>query len=981
MRKNPRSVGDYGVVINEKAEKLWHGKCSREAQYAYEYGQEALKKGALYQACFWLGRADRLAPKDVKVGFSYCMALLKAGRFKRFLDRLEGLKKNLYVRELIFAECLALWGNGKKAEAESILKEALSRYVSPVEFHSLIEVFVTQGQYPGWGELSNSGLLTIHASQPVSLVIDGRQLGLFETREVWLGSVFREGVCLDWAQGRRLSVKAGGQHLLGSPFDIKALTHCESLVWPQASALEGWLWYPAEPEFVPHIQVDGKDWITAERSADIGLFNPLGQVKAFSLPLSDLSDQGRETVRLTNDHGAILTGTPLDPKLGRVLGRKMPYPAQYRPVPVQPRPSRNVRRRLERPRCVVILPVYAGYQATMECLTSVLETAPTSVEIIVIDDASPEKNIARALDKLAADNKITLLRNTENQGFPASVNRGLRYAEGADVILLNSDTVVFEGWVQRLQEWLNITDVGTVTPFSNHATLLSYPSVEKENPFPDKREARLIDQYCQENGTSTEIELPTGNGFCMAISAECLAETGWFRDDIFVQGYGEENDFCLRATARGFRHLAAVNVYVRHKGGNSFGKSRLALIERNLKILNALHPGYDLLVAEFMRRDPLFMIRRRLDLMCLMQKARKKGAVLLIEHNYGGGVARTVQQRAEAYEREGLLALRLRPSFQGCVLESCNDPDLWPNLCFALPEDSMLLIRCLRKVGVQSVEWHHLVGHAPWIRRLHKFLDVPLDIFVHDHVWFCPRIILLNPEGRYCGERSVQACKECIRRDRKDLKEKITIDELLERSIEEFKSARSITAPSYDAARRLERHFPQIEGLVKVHAPENEAAFPPLRISPASGKNFYRVGVVGGISRWKGYEILLELGQYIRQHGLPLEIVLIGGTRDDQALINAGIQVTGTYDDKEVLSLIEEMELDVGFLPSIAPETWSYALSWLWKAGLAVICFDIGAVSERIRRRGDEAGKILPLGLPVERLASYILHYLSSRKK
>lgn len=979
MNKDPRFSGDYGTIINKDAEELWYKKCSWEAQYAYENGQKASEQELLRQACFWFGRASRLATKDVKVAFAYSMALLKAGQFERALLHLRALKKKLDDREVVFSECLGLWGAGKRAEAAESLKEVLPHYVPPSAFHDLIETLVTQEQKPGWVELSNSGLLKIHASQPVSLTLDGRKLGVFDDKTLWLGSAFQEGLCPGWAQGRNLSVKAGGEHLLGSPLNISSLTRCNSLVWPDASGLKGWLWYPAEPEFIPHILINNRSWLVVDEAAEINQFNPLGHAKSFSISLQELAEQGRDLVRLHNDHQVSLTGAPVDPRLGRVIERKTPYPAQYLPLPVQSRPLRSGIKRAKAPRCVVIIPVYGDYAATMACLKSVLETIPASVELVVIDDASPERSIVRALDRLAAEGRITLLRNKENLGFPASVNKGFHYVQNADVILLNSDTLVFSGWVERLREWLSLRDVGTVTPFSNHATLLSYPSVKEENPVPDKREARLIDQLCQENGTATEIELPTANGFCMAISAECLAETGFFRATIFAQGYGEENDFCLRATARGFRHLAGVNIYVRHTGGSSFKKNRLPLIERNVKFLNALHPGYDMAVAEFAHRDPLHLVRRRLDFLLMTKKGRKKGAVLLIEHNYGGGVARAVQQRAEFYEQQGILALRLRPSSQGCVLELCRDPALWPNLHFALPEENILLATCLRKIGVQFIEWHHLAGHAPWIRRLHHFLGVPFDIFVHDHVWFCPRITLLNHKGYYCGERGVQACRECIKHDPVTAQEEVTIDGLLERSSEEFLAARSITAPTFDAAQRLVRHFPDLRD-VTVQALEDETSFPPVRPLGRTETSVCRIGVLGGISRWKGYDVLHELGRYIQQTALPIQLILIGGTEDDRTLMDAGIQVTGTYDDKDVLSLIAEAEVDIGFIPSIAPETWSYALSWLWKAGLEVVCFDIGAVRERIQRRGAGTGVILPLGFPVDRLANYILRHVMLRK-
>ena len=61
--------------------------------------------------------------------------------------------------------------------------------------------------------------------------------------------------------------------------------------------------------------------------------------------------------------------------------------------------------------------------------------------VIVIDDASPEPDLIGALDRLAQQKRIRLIRNRRNQGFSVSANAGISAAAGRDVILLNSDTL------------------------------------------------------------------------------------------------------------------------------------------------------------------------------------------------------------------------------------------------------------------------------------------------------------------------------------------------------------------------------------------------------------------------------------------------------------------------------------------------------------------------------------------------------------
>jgi len=95
---------------------------------------------------------------------------------------------------------------------------------------------------------------------------------------------------------------------------------------------------------------------------------------------------------------------------------------------------------------------------------------------------------------------------------------------------------------------------------------------------------------------------------------------------------------------------------------------------------------------------------------------------------------------------------------------------------------------------------------------------------------------------------------------------------------------------------------------------------------------------------------------------------------DDEALIATGrIFVTGRYCEAELQALLREQHAHVAFLPSLVPESWSYALSHVWRAGLPAMVFDIGAMAARMRQTG--MGDILPLGLPAAMINEHLLKY------
>ena len=94
-----------------------------------------------------------------------------------------------------------------------------------------------------------------------------------------------------------------------------------------------------------------------------------------------------------------------------------------------------------------------------------------------------------------------------------------------------------------------------------------------------RKSIAAIDKACAEANGQRSIAIPTGVGFCMYIRRACLDEIGLFDAETFGRGYGEENDFCMRAAAAGWRNVLAGDVFVYHEGAVSFSGERLALTE------------------------------------------------------------------------------------------------------------------------------------------------------------------------------------------------------------------------------------------------------------------------------------------------------------------------------------------------------------------------------------------------------------------
>jgi glycosyltransferase involved in cell wall biosynthesis len=133
------------------------------------------------------------------------------------------------------------------------------------------------------------------------------------------------------------------------------------------------------------------------------------------------------------------------------------------------------------------------------------------------------------------------------------------------------------------------------------------------------------------------------------------------------------------------------------------------------------------------------------------------------------------------------------------------------------------------------------------------------------------------------------------------------------------------------------------------------------------------VAVIGAIGVDKGFDVLLDCARDVASRDLAMEFVVVGYTVDDEKLIETGcVFITGAFAPEEATALIRAQFADLAFLPSIWPETWCYALSDAWAAGLPAAVFDIGTPPARIRAAGH--GWVLPLGLPAHRVNDALLH-------
>lgn len=992
-----------------------------EVSRAIRSSRRALDAGDAASAARWLDRACRLKPGDpvsrLRI-ISLCLQLADV-RAESLLHALIADYPDFREPRLGLASLLLR--RGESEHAATALAALLARTAPGPDraFRQVANAIAAASGAPGWVGAASSGTVTV-AIRPAAptgmprLRLDGAILDLR-----WSAvedAVFAAALPARWTHSGTLSADCRGRALLGSPVSLSALRRVEGMVEVAPDGLiGGWAWLPGDPEAEPRLRIFRESRPRAPQflvADDESVTLPAGSgaIRPRGFRFDPEALPGSGPVHVIGPDDRPLPGSPCYPiddwraaaasavAVARLFparsGRRakdFPQPGRWQPVPIGPDgalPARAPSPRVLPARAPVdvVVPVYKGAAEFRACLRALLRALPRRTRIVVVDDATPDAALRRAIEAAAAQRRIVLLRHAENRGFPAAANTGMRRARaqgpgGRDVVLLNSDTLVPRGWLEALADVAySAPDIGACSPFANDASILSYPRVDAPNPAPDLRETdRLAALFREANGAAS-LDLPSAVGHCMYIRRDCLAEVGLFREDLFAQGYGEENDWSIRAARLGWRSVAALGAFVSHRGATSFGSVRLELMRRNTAVLERLHPGYIAFAKAFIGRDPLAAARRKVDALRWAAARGAARAVVLVTHDEGGGVERHVRERAAALRAEGMRPIVLRPAaVDGAEAEawdclvSSGTPDEYPDLRYRLPRELPALLRLLEADRPKHVEIHHLLGHAPIVGKLADRLHVPFDVVLHDSALVCPRVDLCDRTRSYCGEPvAVADCEACIADAGSRLHEQIGVAALRARSHELLRAARSVIAPSEDMARRITRYFSDIAAVVRPW--EAEPPAPPVNGGAPSQDGLLRVCVVGGITEDKGYDVILRCARDAARRALPLDFVVVGHTIDDARLLDTGAAfVTGHFEETELAALIAAQKAGLGFVPSRCPESWCYALTALWRAGLSVAAFDLGAQAERIRRTG--RGFLLPLALPPNRINDELLRY------
>lgn len=593
----------------------------------------------------------------------------------------------------------------------------------------------------------------------------------------------------------------------------------------------------------------------------------------------------------------------------------------------------------------VVVPVYGGLEETQECIESALATLPHWAQLVVINDASPEPELTQWLRERTTTARFTLLENEQNLGFVATVNRGMKLNPKRDVLLLNSDVEVANDWLERIREAAYSRGrVGSITPFSNNATICSFPNFCEDNElFMGMNVQQLDDQFSTYGNENNLVEVPTGVGFCMYIRRDCLNEVGYFDVETFGRGYGEENDWCQRAAKAGWPNFHQLNVFVYHKGGVSFAGEQSPRKTRALELLNELHPNYTKDVMDFIAQDPAKEARQQLLLRILAKKDISK--VLLVSHKMGGGVTQHLRELSTFY-KEKVHFLLLTPEAEGrSVALSLNTDGAVYREKFIIDIDHGYdtLVNLLRFIGVGHIHFHHLIRVADKIFDLKNSLSCTYDITIHDYYFINANPTLTDKNGLFAGDDFTARDRLC--NEHYPVPDGLSAEQWRLKLAPWLDSAERIIFPSADTQVRFIRDFPNsVEKSIIAWHPDFEAKgpYPEAKCAYQAGQKL-KVLVLGAISREKGALMLDEVANDLKHE--DIEFHLLGYAFRP---LGDAVKCHGAYSNQDLQQKLDEIKPDIVWYPAQWPETYSYTLSIALEQGIPVVVPNIGAFGERV---------------------------------
>lgn len=253
------------------------------------------------------------------------------------------------------------------------------------------------------------------------------------------------------------------------------------------------------------------------------------------------------------------------------------------------------------PRILLCITVYNGRAFVPQTLASAarLTSKAATVDVLVLDDCSPEPGWSEELAELCGTYGFTYYRSPRNLGIPRNVNLGLRAAMRGSydyVIVSNSDVLYPSNLIDEFLKVGATEGVGSVTAWSNNVSIYSLPNAAPDRYLADQDVVDWVSASVHGHFSGSLVDIPAGISFCILIPVDVVRRVG-LMDPVYGRGYCEETDWSLRSKALGYRVTLAPGTFVYHAGGGSNREAGLlseglTTVPQNEAIIDMRYPQF-----------------------------------------------------------------------------------------------------------------------------------------------------------------------------------------------------------------------------------------------------------------------------------------------------------------------------------------------------------------------------------------------------
>ena len=347
-----------------------------------------------------------------------------------------------------------------------------------------------------------------------------------------------------------------------------------------------------------------------------------------------------------------------------------------------------------------------------------------------------------------------------------------------------------------------------------------------------------------------------------------------------------------------------------------------------------------------------------------IEKNLIKNTIILFDHNLGGGTNTYTRGLVNDFLSDGMEVLRVYNSegiwfvqwiangdgmlfytnsidvlFKGLLL--ANGTRLIMNSLYGCPNIEEIIYRIIALIQKQKI---------------------PMDMKIHDFFSLCPSPHLSDLKGDYCGvPEDYSVCSDCLKNNLSwyvswypKQNQPMDIMNWRQAFANMIEAATTVTFFDSSSIDIFRRAFYLEESKIQV-IPHNIEYFEGGNNMDLSGS--VHIGILGTLTNIKGGGVVLALSNYIDDLRLKARITIVG-----QSLIStpSHINVHGAYEPNHLPIIISKNKINVIFVSSIVPETFSYTISEAIAMGLPIVAFDLGAQGNRVKQY--PLGKVVPLG-------------------